>query len=307
MGEIAYQSVDEAKRVFYVASEVSGVDLAEVCFGSETERLNETLIAQPAIAAAHIADGLYLENLGIRPDVGVGHSVGEFPLLALARVLPMRDTFSLLQVRAEATYRESQERPGMMAAVSGLTAEQVRGRAQAILAGGRTAIANFNGKKQQVFSGDHKPMEELEELIRGMRLAEKLKVSYKKLATGGAFHSHYHMENAVGEVHEEAKRYKYYDPTFEIMLNNTRYLSEVGTANLPEYISGQLVNGVNFVDSVDRLIVDGVTNYTELGKKAPNSKNKTLSGLIMRDFEDLVRIIEINEVNSQKEAPKADS
>lgn len=296
MGEAIYHTSDEAKKVYVVASELTGVDIAEVCFGSETDRLTETLIAQPAIAAVSIAEYYHLKRLGFKPDVGMGHSMGEVPLLAMVGAVSLRDTFKLLQVRAAATSEASKERPGIMAAVSGLTLEDTRSKAANILAGGRTVIANLNGTYQQVFSGDHKPMQELEELVRNLRVTDRIKVKYTELRTGGAFHSPYHMENAVEEFHDAAQSVTLLVPEFDLMLNNSMYLSEIGLANLPVYLSQQLVNGVNFTGGVERVVADGVENFIEVGPRSNTAKHKTLSGLIKRDFADRVHIVEIEEV-----------
>ncbi len=299
MGEDIYSVSDEARAIFEAASEVSGVDIADVCFGSQTERLEETLIAQPAIAAVSIAEYYHLKKLGLRPDVGMGHSMGEIPLLAMVGAISIRDTFSLLQVRAEATSRASQERPGIMGAVTGLTLEQVRDRSAHILDSGRAAIANLNSRYQQVFSGDHEPMQNLEDLIKGMRLTERLKVRYTRLRTGGAFHSPYHMENAVEEFYEAAQSVNFSAPEFNIILNNAQYVSELGTNNLARYLSEQLVRGVDFVGATERIVNDGVANFIEVGPIGPQARYKTLSSLIKRDFAKRVHIIEIMEVEDR--------
>lgn len=301
MGEAVYHASDEAKRIFDIASEIAQVDLAEVCFGSQTERLEETLIAQPAIAATTIAEYQYLKELGIRFDAGMGHSMGEIPLLAMAGSLALRDTFTLLQVRAEATSRASQDRPGIMGAVTGLTREQVEQKAGHLLTSTRAGIANFNGTLQQVFSGDHEIMDELEVLVKNMRLKEKVRVGFTKLRTGGAFHSPYHMENAVGEFYEAASSLTFSIPDFDIMLNCAKYLSEVGTENLPNYLSQQLVSPVNFVDGAKTLVDDGVVNYVEVGPIGANAKYKVLSGLMKREFAEQVSMIQISEaINGAK-------
>lgn len=306
MGEFVFHASDDAKRVFYIAGDVTGLDFQEICFGSQTERLNETLVAQPAITAVNIAEAEYLKKLGQRFDVGMGHSVGEIPLLAIAGILTVRDTFELVKVRAEATAKASKERPGLMGAVTGLTAEQVQSRASHILKNARAAITNFNGTYQQVFSGDREPMEELEKLIRELRVAEKIRVGFTKLRTGGAFHSAYHMENAVEEFYDAAVKVEYLPPSFDIMLNHAKYLSEVGTANLPDYLSQQLVKPVNFVGGAERLVDDGVLNYVEVGLKKPTAKYKTLSGLLKYEFAELVHIIEVNEVAGGSKRSKTD-
>lgn len=296
MGEEIYKISSEAKEIFYIASEVTGVDMAEVCFGSEANRLDETLIAQPAIAATSISEYYYLKKLGFKPDVGIGHSMGEVPLLAMVGAVSIRNTFELLQVRAVATSRASKERPGVMAAVTGLTLEEAKSKTKHILASGRTAIANINSKRQQVFSGDDAPMHELEELVKKLRLTERARVTYQTLRTGGAFHSAYHMENAVEEFYEAAQALNFSAPEFELMLNNAMYLSEVGIANIPRYLSQQLIEGVNFTEGVGRLVADGVTNFAEVGPPHNSTKYKTLSGLIKRDFADKVHIVETKEV-----------
>ena len=126
MGELVYKASEEAKRIFYTASEVAEVDMGEVCFGSETDRLDETLIAQQAITTVSIAEYSYLKKLGINFDVGLGHSLGEMPLLAMSGILSARDTFSLVKARAIATSKAADERPGEMVVVSGLEAEDLK-------------------------------------------------------------------------------------------------------------------------------------------------------------------------------------
>lgn len=295
MGEAVFQASDQSKEVFHIASEVTGVDMAEVCFGSQTDRLEETLIAQPAIATVSIAEHLRLKELGIRFDAAMGHSLGEMSLLAMSGLLSVRETIELLQVRAEATSNASKDNPGIMTAISGLTVEQIRTKAAHILIGARIAIANLNGTRQQVFSGDHEPMQELEELVRNLRMKEKIKVSTTKLRTGGAFHSEPHMKDAVAEFRVALESKKFKAPEFELMLNNARYLSELGTEHLPEYLSRQLVSPVDFVGGAQRLVGNGVINYIEVGPIDSKAKYRVLSGLLKREFGETVRIIEVNE------------
>ena len=304
MGEAVFHASDQAKEVFHIASEVTGIDMAETCFGSQTDRLGETLIAQPAIATVSIAEYLHLKELGVRFDAAMGHSMGEMSLLAMSGLLSVRETLELLKVRAEATSNASKDNPGIMTAISGLTVEQIRTKAAHIMGGARIAIANLNGTRQQVFSGDQEPMQELEELVRNMRVGEKLKVSATKLRTGGAFHSEPHMKGAVAEFRAALESKKYKAPEFELMLNNARYLSEMGTERLPEYLSRQLVSPVDFVGGSQRLVGDGVVNYIEVGPVESKAKYRVLSGLLKREFGETVRIIEVSEnSNNSKRNP----
>lgn len=307
MGEEAYSASEKTRKVFDVASEVTGIDISEVCFGSATERLNETLIAQPAIAAVTIAEYYNLKKIGLRPDVGMGHSMGEIPLLAMVGALSIRDTFNLLQTRADVTSRANEERPGAMLAIWGLVLEQVKEKSAPVLASGRAAIANINSRSQHVFSGDYEQIHRLERAIKHMKLTGKTKVGFKRLPIDGAFHSPYHMEKAAEEFYEAARKINFLAPEFDVMLNNGQYLSELKTDNLAKYLSEQLIKGVNFVEGTQRVIDDGVTNFVEVGPIGPKAKYKTLSALIKRDFEQEVHIVEIREVAdgpSPRESPR---
>ncbi len=304
MGEAIYQTSEEAKRVFDAASEVAGFDMAEVCFGSETDRLEETLVAQQAITTVNIADHSYLKKIGINFDIGVGHSLGEMPLLAMSGILSVKDTLSLVKSRAIATSKAAEERPGEMLIVSGLEKEDLSSRLQHILSNARTTITNFNGIKQNVLSGDRETMSEIIEHLRNLRLQERLRVSFERVRTGGAFHHPWHMEKAAEEFHEAAKEFKYNQAEFDLMLNSARYLSEVGLDNLAEYLSQQLVKPVDFVGSARRIISDGITNFLEVGDKPKEAKHKVLSGLLNRDFGNIVHIIEIKELGASPNGQK---
>lgn len=296
MGEEVYFASEKSKEVFHIASEVTGVDMTEVCFGSQTDRLDETLIAQPAIAAVTISEYYQLKKLGMRPDLGMGHSMGEVPLMAMIGALSIRDTFKLLQARAEATSKASAEKPGGMLVILGPMREQLRGICAPILASGRAALANLNSRTQHVLSGDHEQIQRLEELIRHIKASERIRIVTKRLPIPGAFHSAYHMKEAADEFYEEAKKANFSDPEFEVALNNARYLSELGIDNLPKYLSEQLTKGVDFAGATQRVINDGVRNFIEVGPIGPRARFKTLSGLIMSDFVESVQIVEIKEV-----------
>ncbi|HLG91012.1 MAG TPA: ACP S-malonyltransferase [Candidatus Saccharimonadales bacterium] len=304
MGEEIYLASEKAKEVFDIASEVTGLDMSEVCFGNQTSRLEETLVAQPAIAAVTISEYYHLKKLGLRPDLGMGHSMGEVPLMAMVGALSIRDAFRLLQIRAEATYKASEDRPGGMTVVLGLMRDQVKEISAPILSSGRAALANLNSKTQHVMSGDHEQIQRLEEIVRQLKISQRIRVGYKRLPIPGAFHSAYHMEGAARDFYESAQTFSFSDPEFEVMLNNTRYLSELGNDNLPQYLSNQLTEGVDFAGATERVINDGVRNFIEVGPIGPKARYKTLSGLIMSDFAQRVKIVEIRETEGEQTASR---
>jgi [acyl-carrier-protein] S-malonyltransferase len=274
MGEHVYETSDRAKEIFYIGSEVLGQDLAEVCFGSDTDKLKDTRLAQPAIAAVSLANYFTAFERGFKPDVGIGHSAGEIPVLAAAGTLEVEEAFALLKARAEITHEASQERPGLMALVAGLRRDELKMHLGELLGGSRMSVANFNSTTQHVLTGDSDPIRAAVEKIKSIKVRERLKnVGSFVLDIAGAYHSKYHMEHAVEPLREKAKEFSFSQPDYLIMLNNAKYLHEVGTDNLPDYLANQLVKHVDFTGSIAKLYRDGLRKIIEIGPKPVHAKS----------------------------------
>src|SRR5213076_2940820 len=118
---------------------------------------------------------------GIRPDVVVGHSVGEYSALGAAGTLTVRDTVALVRERGLAMAEAAKAHPGSMAAILGLADEAVEALCQKIH---NVWPANYNCPGQLVISGETPSVEEacVEAEREGARRAVRLRVS-------GEFHS----------------------------------------------------------------------------------------------------------------------
>ena len=81
MGRDIAEALPEAREVFEIGSEASGLDLEKLCFDTELEDMVETDLQQPALVATSLAIDAALRARGIAPDYVVGHSVGEFSAL----------------------------------------------------------------------------------------------------------------------------------------------------------------------------------------------------------------------------------
>ncbi|OGL25347.1 hypothetical protein A3A68_00680 [Candidatus Saccharibacteria bacterium RIFCSPLOWO2_01_FULL_48_13] len=286
MGEDLYNSSEIAKRVFYDGSKVTGIDLADACFGSSTSSLESTRVAQAAIGAVCLGTLLDLYDKGFKPSAGKGHSAGEVTLLGGAGILSVSETFGLIKARSEITHQASIERPGKMAVVRHLSKDQIASAIADILAEGRTFIINFNSTSQNVLSGDEETLIRAREVLKNKIAGAKFSI----LKISGAFHSPYHMGPAVEPFYEAAQHLSYREPNFPVMLNNTRYLHELGTDNLAAYLSGQLVSSVDFVGGVGRLYRDGITDFVDVGPKP------ILGHLVQEDYGDRVRIYTAKEL-----------
>lgn len=289
MGVEAYTNSVRARRVFELGTNVTKINLMEACFGDLTGDLEKTEVAQAAISATSLAEFLYLEELGLRPDAGIGHSLGEIPLLAMAGVISVEGMFKLIKARGEATARASALRPGMMAGLRHLDTKQVEEILGDLLSGGRLFLTNFNSRLQHVLSGDTDMIDIARERVKAAaQSAPELKnARLSRTRIPGAFHSPYHMQPATQRFRSTAKKIDYSEPNFTIMLNDGRYLGELGLSSLPNYLVGQLVGRVLFTEGIKRLIEDGITNFIQVGDRP------VLSDLVMEDYSGTVNIVQL--------------
>src|SRR5206468_10645239 len=100
-------------------------DLEQLCFSTQLEKLVDTEVQQPALVATSLAILAAMRERGLRADVVVGHSVGEFAALAAAGTLETGAAIGLVRERGLAMAEAARQRPGAMAAILGLADEEV--------------------------------------------------------------------------------------------------------------------------------------------------------------------------------------
>jgi len=169
---------DEAGcAVFERARAVLGVDIPRICATSSPTSLARTEVAQPAIFAVSVAAAAALAARGVEPDVVAGHSLGEIAAAVVAGAIELDDGFALVETRAHAMARAARARPGGMAAILGLSPDEVAETCAA--AGGTATLANINTHEQVVVSGtDHAlAVVAAEAKRRGARRVIRLEVS----------------------------------------------------------------------------------------------------------------------------------
>jgi [acyl-carrier-protein] S-malonyltransferase len=287
MGREIAEAVPEAMDVYRIGSEATGMDLAHLCFEAPLAELVETEVQQPTLVATSLAILAALEREGIRPDVVVGHSVGEFAAIAAVRSMGTGEAIGLVRERGLVMAEAARERPGAMAAILGLEDEQVETLCRKILG---VWPANYNCPGQIVVSGENDAVDECcaqaERL--GARRAIRLKVS-------GAFHSP--LVGRAGEALRPAiDRVRFVDPIAPFMSTVTARIEPAH--RLGTLLVDQLTAPVRFTQSATALVRDGVTTFVEVG---PGS---VLSGLVKR-IDRSVRTLSVNDLASLEKAKQA--
>jgi [acyl-carrier-protein] S-malonyltransferase len=187
MGRQLCETVPAARRLFDEAAEVLGYDLAAVCTEGPAERLNSTIVSQPAIFVSSLAA---LEAMkATQPDVvascsgAAGLSLGEYSALVFAGAISFRDGLSVVRQRGEAMQAASDASPSGMVAVLGPDEAAVRDLCARARGDGVLEPANFLGPGNIVLSGNKNSCEALE------KLAESAGARIIRLAVAGAFHT----------------------------------------------------------------------------------------------------------------------
>lgn len=269
MGKEHYENSAFAKKLFEQANEVLGFRISDVMFNGTEEDLKQTNVTQPAVFLHSIIAYRSIESAS--PDMVAGHSLGEFSALVANGTLSFDDALSLVSIRAKAMQKACEMNPSTMAAVLALADDKV----EAICAevqnetGEIVVPANYNCPGQLVISGS----------IKGIEIAcERMKAAGAKralvLPVGGAFHSPL-MAPAKEELAAAIEATKFHTPTCAVY-QNVVAKAVMDKEEIKQNLVDQLTGAVRWTQSVQSMIADGASTFTEAGP------GKVLQGLVLK-------------------------
>ena len=151
-------------RYVNMADEASGLEIRQLCLEGPMEDLTSTDAAQPALFAVSLAVCDAAREAGLEPDYVAGHSLGEYTAAVAAAALDAEEGMRLVAKRGKLMANAQSERPGAMAAIIGLPAEQVEELCERASEAGVVAPANLNTPTQTVCSGEDAAIDKLLEL-----------------------------------------------------------------------------------------------------------------------------------------------
>ncbi|MFF1714423.1 type I polyketide synthase [Streptomyces sp. NPDC058268] len=223
---------------------------------AEAGLLDQTAHTQTALFAVEVALFRLLGHYGLRPEVVMGHSVGELAAAHAAGVLSLTDACALVAARG----RLMQELPpgGAMVAVEA-DEDEVAAALDAYGAG--VSVAAVNGPRAVVVSGDEDGVLSVAEGFSAQgRRTSRLRVSH-------AFHSP-HMDPALRDFERVARSLKYHPPTVPVVSNVTGALATADQLCDPGYWVAHARQAVRFADGVAAMYAQGLAVCLELGPDA---------------------------------------
>ncbi|MER0443996.1 amino acid adenylation domain-containing protein [Streptomyces sp. Edi4] len=252
-----------------IAARFTGLDrpLLDVMWaapGSEEEALlHRTDFTQPALFALQVALWRLWESWGVRPELLLGHSIGEFAAAHGAGVFDLDDACRLVEARG----RLMRALPARGAMVSiECAAEEAQAAIDVVGLRGKLDVAGLNTPTQTVLSGDTDAVEAITAHFTGRgRRAKRLTVSH-------AFHSH-HMDAMLDAFRDVARGVRFGPAEIPLVSSLTGELAAPGEMERADYWVRQVRGAVRFSDGMRLLRREGANTFLELGPQA------VLSGL----------------------------
>ena len=287
MGKEFYEQISVSRKVYTIASEVTGLNLPGLCF-EKNEQIDITEYTQIAMLTTEAAILAALQEKGVKADVAAGLSLGEYGAILTVGAMSLEDVFRVVRQRG-ILMQEAVPAGGAMCAVLGMDGEKIAKICDETE--GIVSVANYNCPGQIVITGEEGAVAVAAEKLKeaGARRCIPLNVS-------GPFHSSMLKEagEKLGKVLEQVEL-----RTFSIpyVTNVTaEYVTE--PSEIKELLGRQVYSSVKWQQSVERMIADGVDTFIEIGPGRTltgflKKINKNVTGLHIEKVEDLDAVVKM--------------
>jgi len=275
MGRALHDAYPEARAVFAETDEALGYPLSKLCFEGPDAELMLTANAQPAILATSVAALRALEARSpVRPVAVAGHSLGEYSALVAAGSLSLADAVRLVHMRGKFMQDAVPAGLGAMAAIIGLSSDDVAAICREAAGAEIVSAANLNGAGQIVIAGHKDAVERAAAAAKakGAKMA-------KLLAVSAPFHCAL-MQPAAERLASELARVEVKAPAVPVV-TNVEAKPNQDAARVKDLLARQVTAPVRWEESVQCLAGLGVNAVVEVGA------GNVLGGLVRRIAPDI--------------------
>ena len=276
MGKEFYEQISVSRKVYTIASEVTGLNLPGLCF-EKNEQIDITEYTQIAMLTTEAAILAALQEKGVKADVAAGLSLGEYGAILTAGAMSLEDVFRVVRQRG-ILMQEAVPTGGAMCAVLGMDGEKIAKICDETE--GIVSVANYNCPGQIVITGEEGAVAVAVEKLKeaGARRCIPLNEAGEKL----------------GKVLEQVELRAFSTP---YVTNVTaEYVTE--PSEIKELLGRQVYSSVKWQQSVERMIADGVDTFIEIGPGRTltgflKKINKNVTGLHIEKVEDLDAVVKM--------------
>ena len=271
--ELLESEPDLLEGYFRQAEAASGQPIRRICLEGPIEALTRTEVAQPALFCVSLAVTDAARARELQPDYVAGHSLGEYTAACASGAVSVEDGIELVSLRGKLMGQIGDERPGAMAAVIGLGADDLERLCGEASDAGVVALANINSPTQIVVSGEEEGVGRLMELAEGAGATRVV-----RLQVAAAFHSEL-MKPVQEQMADAVREVAWSDPRVPVAVNSRGALVR-DVESLQEALVEQIASPVRWVECVQALVGEGVDRVLESGP------GRVLGGLIRQIHPD---------------------
>src|ERR1700690_641215 len=284
MGRDLAENFEEARRVFEEADSALGTSISKTCFEGGEDDLKLTENTQPAILTVSVAAYRVLESKGVVPDCVAGHSLGEYSALVAAGGIDFSPAVKLVRKRGRYMQEAVPAGEGAMAAILGLSSNEVSDICRKAAEHEVVSAANSNSPEQTVISGHATAVKRAIE-IASQSGAKRAVI----LAVSAPFHSALMMP-AQEKLEKDLNATAFADLELPLVTNVDADTIRKGEEARAALIR-QVTMPVRWQESMQTLLDEGVNTFVEVGP------GRVLTGL-MRQIERSVASLNVEDEKS---------
>lgn len=285
MGKDLYEKYDCVKNIYNKVSEITGINISEISFSENDERINETKYTQLCVLTMSLGILEILKQNNIKADISAGLSLGEYTALIYNNLFSFEDGIEIVEKRGKYMSELVPAGNWKMAAILGLSDDMVEDVCKKVKSGFVVPV-NYNCTGQVAISGVESAVEEAGRIAKENG-AKKVVI----LNTSGPFHTEKLQKSA------EALKQDLNNVSFNKM--NTKVVKNLDGnfyADTDDYVQilvNHMINPVRFSKCINTMIDNSIDTFIEVGP------GKTLSGFVKRmKGDNNINILNINDVES---------
>lgn len=269
MGKEIAENYSQAMEIFEIASDRLGIDMKKLCFEGSEEDLKKTENTQPSILTTSIAIQAVLKLHGIEPDITAGLSLGEYSALVASNAIDFADALELVKKRGIYMQEAVPMGEGTMAAIMGLSKEDVIECLNMVSGYGVVEAANYNYPGQIVITGHTKAVEHACSMLK-----DKGAIRAKLLPVSAPFHSSL-LKPAGERLAKDLESISLKDLKIPVVANvHAQFIKD--KSEVKKCLVDQVSSSVLWEDSVKNMIDSGVDTFIEVGP------GRTLSSFVKK-------------------------
>lgn len=259
MGKDLYEKFDEVKILYDKAKKLTGIDVADISFNNQENKLNETKYTQICILTMCLGVLEILKKNNIHAEISAGLSLGEYTALVYSNLLSTEDGIKIIEKRG--TYMQDLAPSGdwSMAAILGLEDAEVE-QACSQVSEGFVVPVNYNCTGQVVISGETEAVTKAGEIAKELG-AKKVRI----LNTAGPFHTEKLFKSAK-LLKDELDKTHFGEFSSKVIKNiDGKFYTKLD--NYAEILEKHIISPVRFSKSLELMLNNGIDTFIEIGPR----------------------------------------